>query len=95
MHARHIRALCRMGRYAEAVEAYKNAARVLSDELGIGPGSELRSVTEDLATFDSGLPAPAPGGADRGGPPYAGRPIRATHRVRLPRPRPFPSDSIA
>jgi DNA-binding SARP family transcriptional activator len=63
MHASYIRALCRMGRYAEAIEAYKNAEKVLSDELGVGPGSELRSATEDVATIDPRLLMPAVGSA--------------------------------
>ncbi|MFI6644533.1 BTAD domain-containing putative transcriptional regulator [Streptomyces sp. NPDC050504] len=49
MRARHIIALQRMGRYAEAVEAYNDAELVLSRELGIRPGTELRA-THDPAT---------------------------------------------
>ncbi|WP_434599874.1 AfsR/SARP family transcriptional regulator [Streptomyces sp. A5-4] len=49
MRARHIIALQRMGRHAEAIEAYNNAETVLSHELGIRPGTELRA-TSDPAT---------------------------------------------
>lgn len=41
--ARHIVALQRMGRHAEAFEAYSSAERVLRQELGIRPGDELRA----------------------------------------------------
>ncbi len=44
MRARHIVALRRMDRYAEAVEAYRNSERVLNEELGVRPGPELRAV---------------------------------------------------
>lgn len=43
MRARHITALRRMDRYAEAVEAYRCAEQVLNAELGVGPGPELRA----------------------------------------------------
>ena len=44
MWARHIVALRRMGRHAEAIDVYNRAERVLSRELGIRPGVELRAV---------------------------------------------------
>ncbi len=61
MHARHIRALNRMGRYAEAVEAYRSAEKVLDEELGVKPGRELRAAAAALATF---TPAPLAMGLD-------------------------------
>lgn len=47
IRARHIAALRKMGRHAEAIEAYKSAERVLSDELGVKPGAELRAAVTD------------------------------------------------
>lgn len=49
MRARYIEALRSMGRYAEAVEAYESAERVLSEELGVRPGAELRTAAEVAA----------------------------------------------
>ncbi len=43
IRTRHIIALRKMGRYAEAAEAYRDAERVFRDELGVRPGLELRS----------------------------------------------------
>lgn len=59
MHARRIIALRRMGRYAEAIEAYKSAERVLCEEVGVGPGPELRSATAEIPESGA-LFAPAP-----------------------------------
>jgi DNA-binding SARP family transcriptional activator len=47
IRTRHIIALRRMGRYAEAAEAFRSAERVLQDELGVRPGFELRSAITD------------------------------------------------
>ncbi|WNV85268.1 BTAD domain-containing putative transcriptional regulator [Umezawaea sp. Da 62-37] len=49
MRARHVVALRRMDRYAEAVEAYRSAERVLNTELGVGPGPELRAAAEGIS----------------------------------------------
>jgi tetratricopeptide (TPR) repeat protein len=59
MRARYIIALRSMGRYAEAVEAFQSAERVLSEELGVRPGVELCTAAEaDLdATIRSAIPA--------------------------------------
>ncbi|URN13539.1 hypothetical protein LUW77_25135 [Streptomyces radiopugnans] len=43
IRVRQLTALRRTGRYAEAVRAYQNAERVLSQELSVEPGSELRA----------------------------------------------------
>ncbi|WP_367140585.1 MULTISPECIES: AfsR/SARP family transcriptional regulator [Streptomyces] len=40
---RQLTALRRMGRYTEAVRAYRNAERILSQELSVEPGPELRT----------------------------------------------------
>lgn len=57
IHTRHILALRRMGRYAEAAEAYQRAEQVLQDELGVRPGHELRSSITDP---DGRMTAPVP-----------------------------------
>lgn len=51
IRTRHIVALQRMGRYAEAVESYKSAERVLNEELGIEPGYELRAAAAEMGVF--------------------------------------------
>ncbi|MFJ9738342.1 tetratricopeptide repeat protein [Streptomyces sp. NPDC101166] len=54
-----VRALGEAGRTAEAVQAYTTAERQLTDELGVGPGRELRSVYEELLSErDGGQPTP-------------------------------------
>lgn len=55
MRTRHITALQRLGRHAEAVEAYNDAERVLRQELGVRPGAELRAVRDPGARV---LPVP-------------------------------------
>lgn len=52
MHARHIHALREMGRYAEAVEAYRKAEEVLRTELGVQPGAELRGALAGMSAFE-------------------------------------------
>ena len=47
-HAQLIAALAASGRRAEALAAYQQARRVLVDELGIEPGSELRTLHEAI-----------------------------------------------
>jgi DNA-binding SARP family transcriptional activator len=44
----HIVALRRMGRYAEAVEAYRSSEWVLGEELGVAPGRELRDSVAEM-----------------------------------------------
>ena len=51
-------ALYRSGRQAEALEAYQDARRVLSDELGIEPSEELRDLERRILRQDPAL-APA------------------------------------
>ncbi|MFJ9391142.1 BTAD domain-containing putative transcriptional regulator [Nocardioides sp. NPDC101246] len=45
---RHLRLLDLTGRRAEALAAYEDVRRSLADELGVGPGAELRAVFADL-----------------------------------------------
>ncbi|GAA1338741.1 AfsR/SARP family transcriptional regulator [Saccharothrix algeriensis] len=51
-------ALCRSGRQADALGAYRRVSGLLADELGIDPGDELRRVHQQVL---SGAPAPAVG----------------------------------
>ncbi len=48
-------ALYRSGRQAEALDAYQNARRLLSDELGIEPGHHLQELERAILQQDSSL----------------------------------------
>jgi predicted ATPase/DNA-binding SARP family transcriptional activator len=52
-------ALYRSGRQSEALDAYQSARRVLSDELGLEPGPELRQIERAVLNQDVLLDAPA------------------------------------
>jgi DNA-binding SARP family transcriptional activator len=47
-----MQALDRAGRHAEAIAAYSEARQVISDELGVDPGSELRQLYQQLLAGD-------------------------------------------
>ncbi|MEE6258047.1 AfsR/SARP family transcriptional regulator [Plantactinospora sonchi] len=74
-------ALYRAGRQAEAVQAYQSAREVLVEQLGVGPGAELRGLRRAVLVDDPALGASVPlvpGGVDRrpvGGRGYAHRPV--------------------
>jgi DNA-binding SARP family transcriptional activator len=51
-----MRALEDAGRRAEALETYSQARQVISDELGVDPGSELRRLYADLLAADASSP---------------------------------------
>ncbi len=74
-------ALYRSGRQAEALEAYQDARRALTDELGIDPGRELRELQQQILNQDPALQppisAPADGGVDSGAGPRRRRRQRA------------------
>jgi DNA-binding SARP family transcriptional activator len=57
-HAQLMLALAGAGRQAEALAAYQHARRVLVDELGIEPGSELCRLHERILAGETELPAP-------------------------------------
>ena len=67
MHANLMRALLAAGRQADALDAYTRARRLLHDELGLEPGSELRELQARMLRGEavtvparsSSLPAPA------------------------------------
>jgi DNA-binding SARP family transcriptional activator/DNA-binding beta-propeller fold protein YncE len=63
-------ALYRCGRQAEALEVYRDARRVLLDELGVEPGPALRRLEQAILRQDPALGAPPP------------PPARLTGRVR-------------
>ena len=62
-------ALACCGRRAEALEAYRDARRVLVDELGVEPGPELRTLHEKILAGETVLIASASPGASPGVPP--------------------------
>ncbi len=61
LHGQLMLALYRSGRQAEALEAYQGARRVLTDELGIELGRELRELERKILLQDPSLDSAAPG----------------------------------
>ncbi len=53
-------ALYRSGRQADALSAYQDVYRLLSDELGIQPGLQLRQLHEQILASDPALDVPSP-----------------------------------
>ncbi len=60
LYAQRMLALYRAGRQSEALEAYRQAHRTLSEEIGVEPGPELRRLQEQILAQDPGLDAPPP-----------------------------------
>jgi DNA-binding SARP family transcriptional activator len=58
--AQLMRALHGAGRRAEALEAYRDARRVLVDELGLEPSAELRGLEREILTADVASPNAMP-----------------------------------
>ena len=58
--ALNMQALDRAGRHAEAIAAYGEARQVISDELGVDPGSELRRIYQQLLAGDVPAETPPP-----------------------------------
>jgi WD40 repeat protein/DNA-binding SARP family transcriptional activator/energy-coupling factor transporter ATP-binding protein EcfA2 len=56
-HAQRMLALYRAGRQSDATEAYREASRTLIEEIGAGPGSELRELEEAILRQDPALEA--------------------------------------
>ncbi len=76
--AQHMLALYRSGRQAEALEAYRDARRALTEELGIEPGRELKDLEARILRQDPGLDPAARreeqgADVDGGGAPFVGR----------------------
>src|SRR4051794_9141308 len=57
LHALRMLALYRSGRQAEALAAYRNARRALSEEIGVEPGHELQELHAAILHQDAGLRA--------------------------------------
>ena len=58
LHAQLMLALYRTGRQAEALDAYRHARDVLTDQLGIEPGAELNELHQAILAHDPELDAP-------------------------------------
>jgi DNA-binding SARP family transcriptional activator len=56
--AQQMLALYRMGRQADALEAYRQARQVMRDELGLEPGAELRQLHQAILNGDPALAPP-------------------------------------
>jgi DNA-binding SARP family transcriptional activator len=57
VHAQFMLALCRLGRYAEALAVYREARGRLVEELGVEPGRELQDLHQAILTHDPVLEA--------------------------------------
>ncbi|MGN9909250.1 AfsR/SARP family transcriptional regulator [Phytohabitans sp. LJ34] len=55
LRAQQMLVLYRLGRPADALEAYRRARQVLRDELGVEPGAELRRLHQAILREDSAL----------------------------------------
>jgi DNA-binding SARP family transcriptional activator len=64
-------ALYRSGRQAEALEAYRDARRTLTEELGIEPGRELKEIEARILEQDPSLEGPATVSKPASRPPIA------------------------
>jgi len=83
-----MKALDGSGRHAEALEAYGSARKVISNELGVDPGPELRRLYAELLAADSAS------GSASGGPAgtiLAGSVAATMRPPPKPRPKPQPA----
>ena len=58
LHAQRMLALYRSGNQAEALEAFRDARRMLLDEVGLEPGRELRELNDAMLRQDPALDGP-------------------------------------
>jgi DNA-binding SARP family transcriptional activator/tetratricopeptide (TPR) repeat protein len=85
-------ALYRCGRPADALRVFADGRRVLADELGIDPGSDLSRIHQQVLTSDPALslrggPNPRPGHRQQAGPYGAAAAGRARRQGATPGPR--------
>ena len=73
-------ALYRSGRQADALEIFQEARRVLSDELGLEPGPELRRLQEAILAQDAAIAALPAGRRRRGNLPAPATLVRRPRR---------------
>jgi DNA-binding SARP family transcriptional activator len=74
-------ALYRSGRAGDALAVFERAGRVLADELGVGPGDQLRRLRHQVLARDAALEVPGAAGepaAPPGGPVVVPRQLPAT-----------------
>ena len=83
-HAQLMVALARSGRRAEALAVFRAARRLLVQELGVEPGSELRAVHQQLLSGDP-VPLPSPSAS---APPPSAAPDSAPPPAQLPAEQP-------
>ena len=69
LHAQRMLALYRSGRQAEALEAYRDARSALVEQIGVEPGTELRSLQEAILAQDPALDIPDAADAEPATPP--------------------------
>ena len=87
-HAQLMLALYRCGRQGEALAAYQRAREVLVEELGAEPGSELRTLHQQILTTDPALELPKLAVPEAAVAEHAARP--ASGRSEVPRQLPGP-----
>jgi DNA-binding SARP family transcriptional activator/class 3 adenylate cyclase len=81
LRAQLMRSLYRSGRQAEALETYRSFRRLLSEELGLEPGPELRGLEQAILRQDPALGSPAPPGTSTDP-----QPVLGTTELRAARP---------
>ncbi|MEV0624224.1 BTAD domain-containing putative transcriptional regulator [Nonomuraea sp. NPDC050404] len=92
LRAQQMLALFRLGRQADALEAYSQARRMLRTELGVEPGPELRRIHQAIlsadASLDLALPVAATIGLDAPDGQDAGSPVGDGTPCAHPSPQP-------
>ncbi|HET7856958.1 MAG TPA: AfsR/SARP family transcriptional regulator [Gaiellaceae bacterium] len=76
-------ALYRSGRQAEALDAYRDARRVLDEELGLEPSPQLRELEQAVLRHDSSLEPPRTVAASAERPKFMRRRINRKARLAL------------